>query len=885
MGRTSRYLVIEEVGRGGMGIVLRAYDPTLAREVAVKVVRADKLSDEARRRLVREARAMAKLNHPNVVEVYDVETDTNDGIGVVMEYVHGPTLQAWLQNAPRSWADVLDVLLAAGRGLAAAHATGLVHRDFKPANVLVGADGRVRVTDFGLAREALPEPTGGLPATAHSPDADALTGGGTIVGTLQYMAPERLQGAPASAATDQFAYCVALWEAIFGQRPFAGNTMIDLAVEMSAGRPRPPLGGARVPAWLLDALHRGLSEDPALRWPSMESLLAALQRGRARKRMRWVLLGLAAASLAAVVAFAWRHAATERRITACIAEGEALASLWNDARAEAIAYAFAATPVAYANDTWDRARPRVDAYAARWDALHRRACERAIAGNANERRSAEASIACLRERVDELAALLDLLGDPDDSVVQHSATALASLPLLQTCADEAALALRPELPADPAMQTRIRDLRAGLAQASAARATGRYEEARAQAEAILVAATDVGSRPLQAEARLSRAQAWDAQGRYEDASRDLMEAFFQASAAGRDEIALEAANALVFVLGASLARPDDGLRWNRRAEALVHRLGLTEGLAEAMRANNVGVVHLQQGQHAEAIAAHERALAIQERLVGSDHPFVAASLGNIGNALRAQGAYERCAETHARALAIWEQAVGPHHPQVAMALNNLGNCEALRNHDASALEYHRRALAIWEDSLGPDHPKVAAALNNLGVLLSVQGELDDALRCYRRALAIREKALGPEHPEVATSLHNIAYIDQKQHDHAQALMHLERALTIQSAALGPDHPDVGTTLSSIGGVYEETGELRRAAAAYEKALAIRERAAAGPLQLARTRFGLARVLWASDPARSRALALAARDEYRSLGEPWAESLSAVEAWLEAHPPR
>ncbi len=297
--RVGRYVIRGELGCGGMGRVLRGYDAKLHRDVALKEVRRDRLGDLGTRRLVAEARAMGKLSHPNVVALYDVLELDGDEVVLVMEYVDGETLAHWLRT-PRPWQEIVGRFEQAGRGLAAAHAAGVLHRDFKPDNVMVGRDGRVRVTDFGLARELVTEraseldaPTLGLPPTAP----------GAIVGTLPYLAPERLFGAPADPSTDQFAFCVSMWEALFGERPFAGRNVMELAVAIAAGPPTPPTTTPAIPPQLIDTLRRGLGEHPSQRWPDLDALLAELpgERPRRRSRSAWLLGAVAALALAVVV--------------------------------------------------------------------------------------------------------------------------------------------------------------------------------------------------------------------------------------------------------------------------------------------------------------------------------------------------------------------------------------------------------------------------------------------------------------------------------------------------------------------------------------------------------------------------------------------------------
>ncbi|MBP8808985.1 MAG: protein kinase [Kofleriaceae bacterium] len=292
-----RYVVLRRIGAGGMGVVFAAYDPQLDRRVALKLLRTGiGLGEgEARARLVREAQAIAQLSHPHVVAVYDVGTAVGGDVYIAMEFVEGDTLTSWLRAWDRTWREVVAIFLDAGRGLAAAHAVGLLHRDFKPDNVLVGADGRVRVTDFGLARSLMAaaedgelQPTPELAALRVT-----LTATGAVMGTPRYMAPEQLAGKDVSAAADQFSFCVALYEAVYGVHPILGDT----AAKMLEGgaRMRPPPENRRVPTALLAILRRGLDPVPARRFPSMPALLAELTTAIRPPRRRYLVLAGAAA--------------------------------------------------------------------------------------------------------------------------------------------------------------------------------------------------------------------------------------------------------------------------------------------------------------------------------------------------------------------------------------------------------------------------------------------------------------------------------------------------------------------------------------------------------------------------------------------------------------
>ena len=274
--KLGRYVIVDILGVGGMGVVYAARDPELDRDIAIKVLRSElvRAQPDAAQRIAREAQAMARIAHPNVVNVFDVGT-VEGQVFVAMERVHGKNLRAWFADGRHTVAEILEVFIAAGRGLIAAHDAGIVHRDFKPDNVLVGNDGRVRVTDFGLAfdRASPGERSVGGSETTTRP----------IAGTPAYMAPEQHAGGNADPRTDQFSFAVSLYEALYGVRPFAGKTRDELADAVIRGRVGAAPLGTRVPHSLRAILVRALSVTPGDRYPTLGELLKALGRDRGRR--------------------------------------------------------------------------------------------------------------------------------------------------------------------------------------------------------------------------------------------------------------------------------------------------------------------------------------------------------------------------------------------------------------------------------------------------------------------------------------------------------------------------------------------------------------------------------------------------------------------------
>jgi formylglycine-generating enzyme required for sulfatase activity len=323
-----RYTVLERLGAGGMGVVYAAYDPELDRKIALKFLRAQEGSeaDRAHRqeRLVREAKAIAKLSHPNVVGIFDV--GVHEGrVFLAMEYLGGGTLRDWMNAEKRPWREIVKMFIQVGQGLAAAHAEGLIHRDFKPDNVLIDKAGKPKVADFGLVRLGSTAGDASAPVGEEAPPEISqaapvpLTRTGALAGTPAYMAPEQFLGRPIDARTDQFAFCVALYEALHGERPFAGDTVMELAGAVSTERLRPLPKNVELPTWIRNAVVKGLRTDPLGRHHDVDELLAVLALDPGARRRRRLLV--AAASLLAIggglairQAYSSKHKEIERKV-------------------------------------------------------------------------------------------------------------------------------------------------------------------------------------------------------------------------------------------------------------------------------------------------------------------------------------------------------------------------------------------------------------------------------------------------------------------------------------------------------------------------------------------------------------------------------------------
>jgi tetratricopeptide (TPR) repeat protein len=705
-GTIGRYMVLGLLGRGGMGDVYLAHDPKLARKVAVKLVRTHDTDAtrgaESHLRLLREAQAIAKLSHPNVVVVHDVGT-FRDSVFLAMEYVEGPTVTAWLHAAPRTWREVLALYVAAGRGLAAAHAVGMVHRDFKPDNVMVGRDGHARVLDFGLARQvretvpgAAPLPDGeetaeavaarlagaddvdatmkfNAPAAAPRAADDKLTRTGSIVGTPAYMAPEQFLGHPTDARTDQFSFCVALYEGLYARRPFPGNTPIALTANVLRGKVSAPPAEARIPAHIGRILLRGLAVDPAARWPSMEALLDALSQDPAQPRRRWrgaVGLGLVAVLLVAAAA-GWR--ASRNRPRLCAPAADKLAGVWepdvaDTPRKAAVRRAFLATSSAYAPEAFAGVTQILDRYARAWGQRYEQACRATRArGEPSEARLGELRLACFEQNLGQLRATVDVLAEATPAVVDSAATAASALPGLDRCTDMATLRAVLAPPLNDDGRARAAALARDLARVEALDSAGRCAAALDGGRAAVSGARALGHLPLAAEALNALAGAELDCDQPEAAVQDYKEALRAALASRHDEAAATAAVLMAGILARRPPGAGEARDWLEVGRAILRPIAAAHPELEARAFTADGALAAQAGDHQAALADLQRALALDEKAAADDFE-TARALERVGAALADVGRFEESAAAFDRACSLTGHLLGPAHPRVAACL-------------------------------------------------------------------------------------------------------------------------------------------------------------------------------------------------------------------------
>jgi tetratricopeptide (TPR) repeat protein len=849
--RIGRFVVLEELGRGGMGVVYAAYDGELDRRVAIKLVHDHGVGDpRQRQRVLAEARALARLSHPNVVHVYDVG-EHDERVYLAMEHVPGRTLRAWLAEAPRRWPEIVAVYLQCGEGLHAAHRAGLVHRDFKPDNAILGDDGRVRVLDFGLAQLA----------DGHDRPA-------RIAGTPGYMAPEQHRGHPADARSDQFGLSASLFEALHGRRPFEG---------VPEGEPSVP-DDRGVPGWISAVVRRGLASRPEDRWPDLGALLAALRDDPRLRRRRRVLGATAVLGIGALVAAVWSRPREQTPAPPCEDAAQALVGVWDPARARAVRTAMLGAS-AYAEQAWPRLEAHLGAYAEAWVAMHREAC---LAHHRGEQSDAllDRRMACLAGHRTELAALVDVLADADARVVEQSVRAALALPEVRECGDLVALRMELAPPDDPALAQQVEDQRARLARAAAEERAGRFEPGLALALDVLDRARTLGHRPLVAEAGLRVGFLLEALAGYDEAERTLVDAYLDAEASHHAMIRLHAAKLLAFVIGVRLARTDEGLLWARKAEAIVDAIG-SDVSTRADLLVTFGTLAMRRGEGERAIEQLRQAVVLYETQLGPLHPRVAAARLSLGAAYGERDALDEARGEFERVVAILRETYGDDHPSVAAALNNLGATELRAGRLPEAAAHIEAALRAYEATLGLEHPQVAATLNNLAMLQGARGRHDEAIAMLERALAIRERTLAPGHPQIAYVLTNLAQAHALRGRFELARDEHDRALQMLERSLGDRHPSLVQPLVGSGDARVELGELAEGIARLQRALALVGEQQ--PVERALAELALGRARW-QQGQRAAGLEQAGRalEVLRGAGPMHAADLARGEAWLATH---
>ncbi len=899
-----RYAVLHEIGRGGMGRVLRARDPALDRDVAIKLILPSALSSQAKERFAREAETLGKLRHPNVLEVFDVgECDGEPYF--VMEFVEGQSLEVWCRG--RATREVLQCLRGAGRGLAAAHAAGVLHRDFKPSNVIVGPEHRPKVGDFGLAGVDVVQT-----APLEGERTDSLTKTGAILGTLPYMAPELLEGGKASVASDQFAFCVTLHEALYGSRPFHGVDARELAVAIRRGEIPPAPAGVVVPGRARRALLRGLSPQPSGRFPSMRALLRELRPGRGRSTVGLVV------GVSGLLAVSGAYGLLSTRPSACSVFKHALDGVYDSSIRRRIENGFSASTLPYAKASLRSTLEGLDAYAGQWvegSSQTCRASERGVLpGDALDRRTR-----CFKHAAQGLDAMVQMLESADETHLESGGELLAALPNLHLCSDPDALARFGVLPANAAEVAQAATLEPIMSQADAKIVVDDFDGAWDLLQQHSAALQAASYPPLRVRALWLRARVLRARQDLEGARSAGLQAHELAV-----EHRLDAdASRTAVVLGSIAARrgnSQEAERWFELALALAQGGGFKHlkaftlatasrfyeergQLDRAVEAAGEAVELIQDDPTYPPTSRAEVLLAYAERLFargggddglaeiqdahrillelhGDSHPAV----GEVERALQIRasrrGDYE-ASYRHAReSLRIATEVDGERSLQAIAGSVNLAIAlrERGRPQDAARMLEHADALLDAWPAYGPSMR--VPIMTNLGLVMLGLGRNDEARDSLSRAKAILETRTDQRERMVLVD-GLLSHVELRDGNLAAARRLATGALETSIDIFGEDHFHTADVCTRLGHVELEAGNFALARDLFARALAVEETSEA---DRGEATFLLARATHedphATEADRVRGLELARDAKLALTSKPAYATLRAeVEAWL------
>lgn len=822
--RVGRYEIVELVGSGGSGRVYRARDPQLERFVALKLLHADPVDGdrllETPTRLLREARTLAQLSHPNVVAAYDV--GVHGGVlFVAMEFIGRVSMRDWLVE-PRTLTEIVRVLVAAGRGLAAAHAAQVCHGDFKPANVMIASDGGVRVVDFGLARMAQGQPPAGerLVAAANAEIQTApaaLATKSALMGTPGFIAPEQLDGHPPDTRSDQFSYAVTAFLALTGAMPYAAWP-------------------AHVPRRIRRVVARGLAPNPDRRYPSLAAMVTDLEAAAAPRRYRVWALAVGAAALSGSLAAAVLVTRQQER-PSCNLDAAVFAGVWDAARRSSVERAFQATGRSSQADAFVRVAQRLDAFRDEWLRSRRDVCEASQRSGAPEPATGLRT-ACLDRALTGAKTLVDALARVNASDIDRVAG--ATPPALRACNDASALTGTGELPPRE-REAEVAELERQIAGVSALIIGGFRSEALDQARLALERARASGHAPTIARATVYMGRASIAAARSNEERRAgeawVKEAMRLAADSGQELLLANTASYLFCNFSYVQVRVEEAEAMLPMVQALVARLGNpVEPRIEMLM--GTARIQIERRHFSEAMAALEEARRLAPSAEGevANYGFLAGrDLSQIHMEL---GQFAAAVPPAQETVDGIRRVYGPSHPRMLFGLADLAVAQSRAGQRDAALQSIAEARRI-ATTLPPDEPRLKNVARAEGVVWKTLGEC--------------ERALGP----------------------------LQEALQLFTTAHGASHPLTSGVLAHYATCLATLGRTAPAIAAREQTLANARSNGAASMWVADQAFGLAQLLWPDPKQRPRAQALI--DEAKSiwLKEGATQALDEAATWLAA----
>ena len=841
--RIGRYRIESRLGEGGMGTVYAAYDPQLDRRVALKLVHPELAVRGGLDRLLREGRALARLAHPNVVAVYDADVD--DGrVYVAMELVDGETLATWL-HSERDWRAIVAKFLDAGRGIAAAHSAGIVHRDVKPENILLDRDGHAKVADFGLAGQTVPFP---LVSEVEIDPNSRLTQPGTIMGTPMFMSPEQKRGEEVGPATDQYGLCAALSSALTRRR---------------------------VPRWLTRALERGLAADLTDRYPSMNELLTALDPARHARRMR--VAALAATGVLAIgAAGAYAvHARRDDSITsACNSATAANDALWTRNVKETVHAAMRATRVPYAEETWTRVDAALATNQRELATAVTKLCEREPR-SADARAAFFAALSCLADRRSNSVALIEKLRNILPRDVHRAVERVHAMPTIEDCANADVLAAERAANATPGGLTARAHVKAAVAQARAAQEAGQFQASVAHARRAVEAARALDGMFLAGALIVfgDFVMPMDVSA----AEPAYREAVAAAERVHADDIRAFALLRLMNAIGLTQGREREALALEPIVTAAIQRSEKKDALLPAYHLA-LGMTRARLGQVDAAIVDLQRAVDGARRVMSHADPRLPDYLYPLGVALGVVGREDEALKVQEEAVRVATEAWGADHPSTARFVVILSTKRAALGTCQPTVSDLLNARQQLGDSLPRDSYEHLQIVMALGSCYAQAGKDDEALREYESGQAALVAAGHERSVEMAELWGEIGSFHARRARWSDSRAAFERSLALYEQIVPRNDARLAEPLGAIGEVELEMNHAARALEPLERAYAILKESGSPAIRIADVAFPLARALSAThrDRARARKLAEEARAVFAKLGD---QRASQVETWL------
>jgi tRNA A-37 threonylcarbamoyl transferase component Bud32/tetratricopeptide (TPR) repeat protein len=930
-----RFIVLDAIGKGGFSVVYRAFDPQLNRVIALKLLRA-KAHDAAelasrRDRLLREAQALAAVSHRNIVAVHDAGTHGGE-VFLAMELLAGDTVLDWARRGARSAREIVDAYCGACAGLAAAHDAGLIHRDVKPANMIVTTDGELKVLDFGLARAADEPESASSRASAATPGAkhgaasaptdrlhSDITRAGVVLGTPAYMAPEQHLEQRATPLSDQYSLCVSLYQSLYGELPFRGDDEAAMRAEIVAGRVRAAPRGAKVPRALRAIVLHGMACEPERRYESVRKLGAQLRwfLGRRRRRIRLALIAAGVAFLGGAVSVA---AIARAPSAVCTGTERHWQGVWDPSVAGVVHASFAATGKPHAEDTFERVAAGMDAYRQAWIDLHHASCRATHVFGEQSAAELDRRMACLDRKLAKAETLVAALRGPQASeILDHAVLAVVELPReLGQCRDDGAASAT--LDAD--VRPKYDELRRELDRLDLLLKTGRYSDALKDASVLVGRASALGvgelesdahallgslllslSRPVESDEQLrlalrASARVGDAhraasqwlnlvrlisnyEAKPEGASEALFSARLAVESSGDVKLRLRWLNE-----ASDLARLtgdfDLALDWAQQALALLADSKEIDGKTEAQVYKQACIALTMLGRPNEALAYANKEYEVLRDEFGERHPRVAFALSTIGIVLSGAGDYRAALEHARRATALLSDVLPQEHYAILWSRYTIADAAYRLGDLGTASEEATKAFAGLSAGLGPGHHHTLAA----GALVAaIEVQLGQAAAGAARARQILDSIGEPSTDNagvLSLALQTLARARLAERRFVEASALLQDAAVAAGHARGLDARWQGIIKTDRAALYLTMSRPEASAREYEAAVEVLRHAP--PDLLARAEGGLAAALWAVGDERERALALAraahARFERSGLGEH--ADAAELTAWLRDH---